>query len=249
MSSERARSIVYAGHEFAPYTTAEATLAPAVSHVEALGEPGGAALHVVSISPAAREVRVKLLLDLDGAADAERLAEIRLEMSAWLAPARGAELVLPGGGNVALRDAVPTGSTGWDSLFREDGSCEITFTAYDPRAWGADATAESGEEGVSVTITREGTARVPPRITFYADAGAGCTVALAGGGSVEIEREMAADERVTVDCANERVWVANQAADDCVTVGSDFFDLPAGDSQVSVEGGHALSVSWREAWL
>lgn len=243
-------SIVYNGHTFAPYTTAEATLAPAVARVRALEAPGAPSLPVVSIGPREREVVVRLFLDLDEAADAERLGEIRREMSGWLAPARGASLVLPGLFGYALRDAVPTAATGWDGLFREDGSCTVTFTAYDPRVWGTSMSLV-GEKGSSeVRVEREGTAPVPPTVSFTADAGEGCSVALyANSVQVMVRRAFAGGEQVEVDCELERVSVDGRPADADVAYGSAFFDLPAGSPVLTVTGGHDPKVRYREAWL
>ncbi|MDN0056360.1 phage distal tail protein [Collinsella ihumii] len=241
------RSIVFCGHDFGGCTTAEARVAPAMPVPVTLAGPGIAGEVPVSSAPGAREIEVRLFLDLDEDADAGSLHEIRREMSGWLSGT--GRLVLPGVTGGSFRDVVLADASLWGSLF-EDGSCTLLFEALDPRFHVGTVTSWGMPGSSTVGGMNDGSVPAAPEITFTASAGASVTVALEGSSeAVEVVREFEGGESVSVDCAAERVLVDGVAADEYVTTGSTFFLLPPGSFEISVTGGHNPVASFEKSWL
>ncbi|OUO62050.1 hypothetical protein B5F74_02235 [Collinsella sp. An271] len=248
MTSGLFRSIWFGGHNFSPYTTAEARVAPAVPAVVALVAPGRPGMAATSSVPGTREIRVRLYLDLEKDTDADGLLEVRRDMAGWLGEGAG-DLRLPGVLVYSFHDVVLRDASFWESLF-EEGSCELVFEALDPYLYGASGAAHGQVGATSVGVLRDGTAPAPPEVVFTASAGDGFTLGLEGSADkVEVAHTLDGTETVRVDCAAERVYVDGVAADADVACGSVFFALPPGTSEVVVTGGHDMVVYFREAWL
>ena len=245
-----ARSIVYNGTDFSPWTTAEAVL-PAAHGVscEVAEVPGRAGAVLLSASVSPKDVRVRLFLDLEDDCDEEGLSAVRHGLAASLACTEGAELELPGEPGLVYKDAFCTGASEWSRLF-EDGSCELSFTALDPIAWGQSYTVSPAFAGDAFTFYVGGTWRSAPTVSMAAAAGDAVAVELAGAGErVEVGGPFVGGEAVVVDCGSGRVTVDGEAADAAVALGSDFFFLEPGMRTLSFEGCASCSVGYSERWL
>ena len=236
-------SIVYNGHDFSGYVTAE-LVEPAGHALEprALAVPGrpGAALLGCELPP--RVLRVRLFLDAGVALTAEERSEIRHGLYAWLVAPEGGELELPGEPGLSWRDAVVTGVFDWDSLF-EDGSCELAFTCFDPVAYGEERSSAAG------TLTVGGTWRTWPVVTLTALAGSSVKVTDGLGRYVLVERAFSAGDVVVMDFASEAVTVDGVDAAAGVAVESTFFSFEPGAHALTFSGCSAHTVEWVERWL
>ena len=235
--------LVYNGHDFSPYVTAE-PLEPAGHALEprALSVPGrpGAVLLGCEVPP--RAVRVRLFLDAGSKLTASERSSLRGMLRAWLVAPAGGELELSGEPGLTWRDAVVTDVSGWNSLF-EDGSCEVAFTCFDPVAYGAERT--SRETAFEVG----GTWATWPVVTLTAVAGPCVMVGDEAGRYVLVERAFADGDGVVMDFAAERVAVNGADASADVAVESAFFSLAPGPHSLGFEGCSDFEVSWRERWL
>lgn len=236
-------SIVYNGHDFLPYVTAE--LVEPAGHAlspRTLPVPGrpGAVLLGCELPP--RALRVRLFLDAGVSLGADERSEIRHELYGWLCAPDGAELELPGEPGLTWRDAVVTGVSDWDSLF-EDGSCEVEFTCLDPVAYGDEVTS------AETALTVDGTWATWPVVTLTALAGDSVKVADELGRYVLVERDFSAGDVVVMDFAAEAVAVEGADASADVAVESTFFSLDPGAHTLTFSGCSAHTVSWTERWL
>lgn len=257
MTVDYQRSIAFGGYSLAEWTTAEARVSPPVARVaEALEAPGGSGLVPCGTYLAEREIRVRLFLDVEGERDLGALSAARVEMSQHLAQPSPARLRLPGAGEYGFEKTVLTDATQWDSLF-EDGSCELTFTAYDPRLHGKTHTRIGPAGETYAEIENAGSAPARPVVSFTAGAGESVSVRLGRCEvptllyePVTVVRPFAGGEKVKVDCELMRVTVNGEPADADVTLESHFFEMPSGICRVEVGGGTGpVSVTITETWL
>lgn len=129
-------SFSYNGHDFSAYVSAE--LVEPVGHAvdtnvaEVPGRPG-AVLLSGQIDPLV--LRLRVFMD-NHAFTAAELAEVRRLLRGWLLAPQDGALVVPGEPTLEWHDAVCTGVSDWSSLF-SDGSAVVTFTCFDPIAYGA----------------------------------------------------------------------------------------------------------------
>ena len=209
--------------------------------MEAMRAAGRAGAEVVSSWVPPEDVVVRLWLDLRKSTDTAGLSELRHELRARLSQPRGAELVLPDDPALAYRGALVTAAMGWDDLF-EGGSCDVTFTLFDPVAYGEERTFA----GADVTVG--GTAATLPIFSLVAAAGSAVQVGVAGGRAVRVERAFSGGEAAVIDCEAERVTVAGADAIADVTLGSDFFSLSPGECRLAFEGCSSHSVTFSERW-
>lgn len=235
--------IVYNGHDFSDYVTAE--LVEPAGHAlspRSLAVPGrpGAALLGCELPP--RVLKVRLFLDAGVTLTAEERSAIRHEMYGWLVAPMGAELSLSGEPDLTWRDAVVTGVSDWDSLF-EDGSCEVEFTCFDPVAYG------DGKSSAASTLTVGGTWETWPVVTLTALAGSSLKVADGLGRYVLVERDFAAGDEILLDFQHEAVTVEGEDASADVAVESTFFSLAPGSHTLAFSGCSAHTVEWVERWL
>lgn len=237
------RSIIYAGHDFSELCTAEVVSRSANPIVaEALEVPGRAGAMIVTGYVPPVDVAVRLFLDAGFAADVVRLAEIRHKLAFWLCAPGGGELVLPDDPERTYRDALLVSAGAWDRLF-SDGQCDISFTLFDPIAYGAERVEHSGRFDVG------GTWPTLPEFRLVAAAGSSLRVSHpAQGRAIVVDYEFAGGEAVVIDCASEYVFINDADARDCVALGSDFFSLDPGDRILSVTGATYFEARFTERW-
>ena len=237
------RSIIYAGHDFSELCSAEVvsrSVNPIIA--EALEVPGRAGAMLVSGYVPPADVTARLFLDLGFKADVNALADARHRLSFWLCAFGGGELVLPDEPELTYHDALLVSAGAWHKLF-SDGQCDITFTLFDPIAYGA------------LRIEREasfdvgGTWETLPEFRLVASAGSAVQVSRpATGALLRVEYGFAGGEAVVVDCAEERVYVNDGDARDCVTLQSDFFALEPGACTLAFSGVTYFEARFRERW-
>lgn len=244
MSGAAGRSIAFAGHDFAPFCSAVVTARAANPIVaEAISVPGRAGALLVSGRVPPVDVSVRLYLDAGYRPDIAEAAELRARLRSWLTAPHGGTLVLPDDPEVEYRDAMLVGASGWSDLF-EAGSCELTFTLFDPVGYGAERVerAERFEVG--------GTWPTLPAFELVAAAGSSVGVSHPSSGrAVRVERAFAGGEAVVIDCADESVAVDGSDARADVALGSDFFSLSPGEAVLSASGASDYSVRFTERWL
>lgn len=237
------RSIVFAGGDLSDVCSAQ-VVGRSVGHVDVdavrvVGRPG--ALPVDSSIPP-EEVRVRLMMDPGFRPSANGLADLRHFLRSWLL-VPGGELALPDEPELVYRDAFLTDAGDWSQLF-EDGECEVTFTLYDPVAYGLSRVERTAAFEVG------GTWRTWPEFALVADAGNGITVACAAlGMSIALEDTFVGGETIVIDCATEGVLVNDADARDVVTLGSDFFALEPGDCTLAFTGCTYFETRFTERWL
>ena len=188
------------------------------------------------------DVRVKLMLDCGYAPGSAELSRIRHEMRRWLCQPECATLVLPDDPELEYHDALLTDAESWTDLF-ECGECEVTFTLFDPVAYGM--------ERVEHTLQFEigGTWPTLPMIEMTASAGSSVQVSnVAASKSVLIEKAFEGGEAVVIDCAAETVTVGGADSRNKVALGSDFFALDPGACELAFSGCSAHTVRFRERW-
>ena len=237
------RSIIYAGHDFSEYCSAEVVSRSANPIVaEALEVPGRAGAMIVTGYVPPVDVTVRLFLDAGFSADVVRLAEIRHTLAFWLCSPGGGELVLPDDPERTYRDALLVSAGAWDKLF-SDGQCEIAFTLFDPIAYGVERVERMARFDVG------GTWPTLPEFRLVAAAGSSLRVSHpAQGRAIVIDYEFAGGEAVVIDCATEYVFINDADARDCVALGSDFFSLDPGDRILSVTGATYFEARFTERW-
>ena len=237
------RSIIYAGHDFSEYCTAEVMSRSANPIIaEAMEIPGRAGAMLVTGYVPPVDVTVRLFLDPGFSPDVVEMAEIRHKLSFWLCAPGGGELVLPDDPERTYRDALLVSAGAWHELF-SDGQCEIMFTLFDPIAYGAQRVERIGRFDVG------GTWPTLPEFRLVANAGSQVRVAHpALGRAIVVDYEFAGGEAVVIDCADESVRINDADARDCVALGSDFFSLDPGDRILSIIGCSYYEVRFTEKW-
>jgi len=236
-------SIVYAGNDFSEICSAQviedAAHEVGAEFVEVPGRAGGA---VISTYVPPMDVRVRLFLDPGFHPDVVQLSEMQHKLRSWLCVPGGGTLVLPDDPEREYRDALLIGASTWLRLF-ESGECEVTFTLFDPIAYGALRV----EREASFTVG--GTWPTLPVFRLVAAAGSAVQVSCPAAGEVLcIENAFAGGEAVVIDCAEERVWIDGEDARDCVTLESDFFALQPGGCELSFVGCTSFETRFRERW-
>ena len=237
------RSIIYAGNDFSPICSAEVVEdAAAAQEAEYARVPGRAGGELVATHIPPMDVRVRLFLDPGFDPDIVQLSEMRHRLHAWLCVPGGGTLVLPSDPEREYHDALLIAASTWNRLF-ESGECEVTFTLFDPIAYGAARVEREGSFNVG------GTWRTYPEFRVVAEAGSGLRVADGSTGDyIEIEYNFAGGEAVVIDCAEERAFINDADARDCVALGSDFFPLEPGECTLSFSGVTYFETRFRERW-
>lgn len=237
------RSIVYAGNDFSRYCSAEVVERGVHAlAADSLDVPGRAGALPLPAYVPPEDVRVKLMLDCGYRPGSAELSQVRHDMRSWLCQPGCASLVLPDDPSLEYRDVLLTGAAAWSDLF-ETGSCIVTFTLFDPVAYGA--------QRVERTYSFEvgGTWPTLPEFRMVASAGDAVQVACpAIGQGVRIEQTFAGGEAVVIDCAEETVLVSDADARDIVTLGSDFFALRPGACTLTYTGCTYGEARFRERW-
>ena len=237
------RSIRYAGHDFSELCSAEVVSRSANPIIaEALEIPGrtGAMLVTGYVPPS--DVTVRLFLDLGFRPDVSALADARHRLSFWLCAPGGGELVHPDEPELTYRDALLVSAGAWHKLF-SDGQCDITFTLFDPIAYGMERVERLARFDVG------GTWPTLPEFRLVAEAGSSLRVAHpAQGRAIVVDYEFAGGEAVVIDCAEESVRINDADARDCVALGGDFFSLAPGDRILSITGCSYHETRFTERW-
>ena len=237
------RSIIYAGRDFSELCTAEVVdrrVNPLVA--EAMEVPGRAGAMLVSSYMPPSDVTVRLFLDPGYKLDVNGLADARHRLSFWLCAPGGGELVLPDEPEHAYRDALLVSAGAWRKLF-SDGQCDITFTLFDPIAYGMARVERGGRFDVG------GTWPTLPEFRLVAAQGSQLRVSHpAQGRAIVVDYEFAGGECVIIDCETESVLVNDADARDCVALGSDFFSLEPGDRILSIAGATYCETRFVERW-
>lgn len=233
-------SISYAGHDFSPYVSAELVEGPAHA-VEpvACQVPGRPGAVILRGDVAPRPLRVRLFADLRVA---ESLPSVRRRLRSWLLEPMGADLAVPGEPGLTWRDCVVTGMRGWSGLFPE-GSCEVTFEAFDPIAYGERVT-QAGD-----VIEVGGTWRTWPTWRLVAEEADACSVTdLTAGTAIVVGGPLSAGDVVVVDALADAVSVNGQDASARVSMGSDLAPLWPGTHELRFTGCSSHEASWTERW-
>lgn len=237
------RSIVYGGNDFSRYCSA-VVVERGVHALSAdtLSVPGRAGALPLPAHVPPEDVVVRLMLDCGYSPGSARLSRMRHELRAWLCQAGCATLVLPDDPGLEYEDALLTDASAWTDLF-ETGECEVTFTLFDPVAYGAERVERTHAFEVG------GTWPTLPVITMTAEAGASVQVSnVRSRRSVLVERAFAGGEGVVVDCASESVRVNGADVRNKVALGSDFFALDPGACELAFSGCSSFEVAFRERW-
>ncbi len=237
------RSIIYAGHDFSELCSAEVVdrrVNPLIA--EAMEVPGRAGAMLVSSWMPPADVTVRLFLDPGCRLDATSLANARHKLSFWLCSFGGGELVLPDEPEHTYRDALLVSAGAWHKLF-SDGQCDVTFTLFDPIAYGLERVERNARFDVG------GTWPTFPEFRLVAAAGSQLRVSHPiQSRAIRVDYEFSGGEAVVIDCADESVRINGADARDCVALGSDFFSLDPGDRILSVSGATYFEARFVERW-
>ncbi len=235
-------SFTYNGHDFSAYVSAE--LVEPVGHVveaetaEVPGRPGRL-LFSGDVEPLV--LRLRVFMDNHAFTTAE-LAEVRRLLRGWLVCPSGGALVVPGEPELEWHDAVCTGVSDWTSLF-SDGSAVVTFTCFDPIAYGKADSSALGAFNVG------GSWGTWPTVGMNANAGSAVQVTDSFSGAfVRVEGGFSAGDAVLIDMEGQTVAVNGSDATGNVTLGSDFFSLRPGNMSLAFSGCSEHSVRWTERW-
>ncbi len=233
-------SFSYNGHDFSAYLTVE--LIEPVGHVvevttaEVPGRPGSVLLSG-EVEPLT--LRLRVFMDNHAFTTAE-LADVHRLLRGWLLATDGGVLVVPGEPLLEWHDALCTGVSDWSDLFAS-GSAVVTFTCFDPIAYG------NGVSSTEDAFEVGGTWATWPVITITADAGSSVSVA-EGRLGVTVEGTFSAGDLIVIDCLAQTVTLNGADATDKVILGSDFFSLVPGTHSLMFSGCSSHTVSWVERW-
>lgn len=237
------RSIVYAGNDFSRYCSAQ-VIGRGVHALAAdsLAVPGRAGALPLPAHVPPEDVRVKLMLDCGYAPGSVELSRIRHELRRWLCQPGCSTLVLPDDPELEYHDALLTDAESWTDLF-ECGECEVTFTLFDPVAYGM----ERAERTLLFEVG--GTWPTLPVVEMTATVGSSVQVSnVTASRSVLVERTFEGGEAVVIDCAAEAVTIDGADSRNKVALGSDFFALDPGACELAFSGCSAHTVRFRERW-
>ncbi|RDB69440.1 phage tail protein [Eggerthella sinensis] len=237
-------SIIYAGHDFSEICSAQVVGRSlnemAVEAMRVAGRPGAVP---ASVWMPPEDIMVCLLMDPGFDPGVAGLASMRHRLRAWLVQPHGGTLVLPDEPELTYHDVLLVSAGNWTQLF-EDGECEVTFTAFDPVAYGAERVVRA--PGFEVG----GTWCTDPAFHAVVEAGSGLQIAnRATGEAVRLERAFAGGEFVVIDCADGSVRVDGLDARDAVALGSDFFALCPGYNELAFTGCSSAETRFVERWL
>jgi|GEM_PF-698842 len=236
--------MIYNGFDFAPWFDTRLVTRSLLPEYEI-------ATRDVPGQPGSRFMRAELKpLTIDVAAawrarPADDMAALRRLMASRLLCLKEAELWLDDERHLGLRYmAVLTSPGALDTLWHT-GEATLTFTAYDPVAYGAEGRATvSGTSGVQAG----GTFRTYPTVTVRPG---GSTSALrltnmGTGEFVQIDKAVTASSAVVIDMAAPQATVDGSPAP--VTFESDFFPLEPGANSLKLSSGTA-TVQWTERYV
>lgn len=237
------RSFVFNGTDFGCLTRAKVVEERALSVVpKTAAVPGRAGEAILDVAVPPKVVKLKLFLEPMGKMETAQMVEVRRRLYTTLLVSQGAKLQYED--NYVYRDALCTDAGAWDSLF-ESGSCELTFTIYDPIAYSRVMRVESGD-----TFNVGGTWETYPVIEVVSDGSNAITIASAdtttavtlAGGFVE-------GAVVVLDYESETVTVEGVAAGQRIALASNFTAMRPGAQRFAFEGVSTHSVKFYERWV
>ena len=237
------RSIVYAGNDFSDFSTAEVVARSANPIIaEFMRVPGRAGALLVSGYVPPVDVTVRLFMDPGYKPSAGGLAQLRAKIRSWLCWPGGGNLMLPDDPEVEYVDAMLVGASDWSDLF-EAGSCELTFTLFDPIGYGM----ERVETGPDFVVG--GDWPTLPEFSITAYGGAYVELGYIGHGrGIRVEGPFVSGDVIAIDCAGEAVTVNGVDARDRVPLGSDFFAFEPGEAHISCLGFFEVETRFTERW-
>lgn len=236
--------LIFNGRDFSPLCMAQVvgrTLNElSVEAMRIAGRPG--ALPVYGHLPP-EDVRVRLYLDPGYDPGPNGLSVARHTLRSWLAQPGGSTLVLPDDPELTYRDAFLVEAGEWSQLF-EDGCCDVTFTIFDPVAYGLARVERTAAFEVG------GTWETWPTFALVAAAGDSIVVSCAAlGVSVTLERSFSGGEAVVIDCGAETVEIDGADSSDAVSLSSDFFALRPGSCTLAFSGCGYFETRFTERWM
>lgn len=235
------RSIIYNGVDLSDVCSAEVVERVALPVLaDAMVVPGRAGALLVSGRIPPRLVRVRLFMDAGFKAGTNGLADIRHGIYSALCSTAGGTLRLPDEPELEYRDVVCTDAGAWSSLF-EDGHGEVTFTLFDPIAYGM----ARSERGMSFEVG--GSWPTWPTFELVASAGSAVQVGC-GDAYVRVEHAFSGGEVVRIDFETDSVTIDGDDARADVTLGSDFFSLAPGDVSLAFSGCSSHVTAFCERW-
>lgn len=235
--------LVYNGHDFREVCKATTVaISPLRVRVEDEIYPLVAGAKAIPDALGAKTIKVKLMLGAGRRLDGAAAASLRHTIEGMIASDRPSTLELPEDEGLEYRDAMVTDASAWSSL-DEGGEITLTFTVFDPVAYGVErcATESSFEVG--------GTWKTYPSFELVA----------AEGDSVMVIDEVherficllgsfSGGERVVLDCESERAYVDGVEASANIALASDFFALDVGSCVLTFTGCSEHVTRYTERW-
>jgi predicted phage tail component-like protein len=188
------------------------------------------------------EISVYVRLKVQAASYLE-MSKIRRDLTGYLFVSEPAKLVLPDEPDLYYM-AMCTDSSDLDSLWRF-GSCTLTFTAYDPVAFGDEVTKDIATD-TATKLWVDGTYKTYPVYTLTGTGDVIKVTSMDTSAYVQTIDKVDKGTEIVIDMANQRVTRGGSYFP--VTLGSDFTALDVGNNNVKVAGASG-SVTWSERWL
>ncbi len=235
--------LVFNGYDFGEACKAKTlSVSPLRVRVDDEGYPLVAGMKAIPDALDVRTIKVKLMLDAGRKLDCAAAASLRRKVDGMLAAPRPSVLRLPEDDVLEYRDAMLTDAGTWVG-FREDGEVTLTFTAFDPIAYGAmrrvpDCAFEVG-----------GTWKTYPTYELVAAEGDSVMVIdEAHERFICVLHSFAGGERVVVDCEREVATIDGVDASADIAIASDFFALDVGRHELAFAGCSEHVVNYVERW-
>lgn len=236
--------LVFNGYDFGELCQAQTVeVSPLRVRADVVQVAGVSGVRLASDGLDVRRVKVRLVLDAGRRLNAEAASRLRHRIDAMLCSEDGATLRLPEDEELEYHDVLLTDAAGWDSL-KENGSCVLTFTCFDPIAFGRERVSSETRFDIG------GSAETWPRFELVAAEGDSVMVLdMHGEKFVGIVDDFQGGERVVIDCASEHVTVDGVDTDASVAMYSDFFSLEPGECGLAFAGCAEHSTVYAERWL
>ncbi len=235
--------LVFNGCDFGEACKAKTlSVSPLRVRVDGEGYPLVAGMKAIPDALDVRTIKVKLMLDAGRTLDRAAAASLRRKVGGILAAPKPSVLRLPEDDALEYRDAMLTDAGSWEGMF-EDGEVLLTFTAFDPIAYGAmrrvpDCAFEVG-----------GTWKTYPTYELVAAEGDSVMVIdEAHERFVCVLHSFAGGERVVLDSGREVATIDGVDASADIAIASDFFALDVGKHELTFTGCSAHAATYIERW-
>ena len=233
----------YNGHDLGDWLRVNPTrsIAPKIDAetVEVPGRPGEVFVRA-HMEPL--EIPVHMRLRLRSGSGTDDVADKRRMLSAIFTSGAPVQLVLPDEPTryyLALLTDPDALTALWSA-----GSCDATFTAFDPIAYGHDRAVEL--EGETTLVAPGGNYETRPVLELEASGGPLEVHLEETGEFVRLVDEPEAGNRIVVDMSERRATIDGVYA--AVDIDSDFFALAPGTNHVRVSGASGGVIEWTERW-